>query len=232
LHRRIAIAVVVLAASSAAAGRSRNVVQKLSERGSVDWTRGVILAVGAAAADLQAPTPTVARIRAERVARERAGAKLAAQARALPVAAGKTVGEHLDGDAAARARFERAIARALDEAIDYSSDGSVVVTLALPVEAVRIAVSGPAAPPTGTGPTAVVVDARKVMTEPSVGVRVGDYAGPVVFYRSVKAAARDRRAGGDVARSTAIGLSDGALAIEGDADWAGAAPLLLVVIGK
>jgi len=229
-----AIAVAGGVAHDVAAKRPRHVTQTLSERGSVDWTRGVVLAVGAAAADLQAPSPTVARIRAERVARQRARAGLAEHARALPYAGADTadtVGLRLDSDEAARGRFQRAVERALDEDVAYGSDGSVVVTLALPVEAVRVAVVGPGAPPTGDGPTAVVVDARGVLMQPAVGVRVGDYGGPVVFHRNGKAAGRDARAGSQIVRVKANAFTDGALAVDGATDWP-SAPLLVVLVGK
>lgn len=240
MHRRkvrvwLAVGVALgaaLALASATAGvQPRHVVQALAARGEVDWTRGVVLAVGAAGADLRAPSPDVARIGAERAARQRARDGLLEHARGLAMAGGGSVGEHVDGDASARDRLARAVDRAADEAVDYGSDGSVVVTLALPIEAVRSALAGPMAPPSGEGPSAVVVDARRVMTQPALGVRVADYAGPVVFHLDAKTAGRDARAGDRVARVKATAYADGALTVDGDVQWA-STPLVLIVVGK
>lgn len=226
----VALAAVV-AHGPVAAKRPRHVVQELADRGVVDWTRGVVLGVGSAGADLRAPTPTVARIGAERVARERARAQLLTHARGLAAATGGSVGELVDADAGARERLQRAVERALDAHVDYGSDGSVVVTLALPLEAVRSAVHGAMAPPTGDGPTAVVVDARRVMTAPALGVRVAGYAGPVVFHRDARAAQRDTRAGAQVVRVKASTYEDGVVTVDGEVAWA-SNPLVLLVVGK
>ncbi len=230
------LAVIALLGALAVGARAKPVVQKLPGRGSVNWTRGVILAEGAASADLQAPRARIARVRAERIARERATAKLAEQARALPVAAGGTVGERLDADEVARRRFDRAVARALDERVDYDSDGSVNVVLALPVEAVRSAVHGPSAAPEEDEPTALLIVATSVMKRPEVGVgirgRDGEYSGATVFYRDKRAAAKDPRLGEVVARHTATERDGAFLVVNADLAVGKAQPVVVVVIGK
>src|SRR5688500_8357691 len=93
---------------------------KLPPRTQVDWKARVLTTVGAAAADLRAPGPDIARIAAARQARERADERLrqASAARAgVPVS-------------------DERLAKPLAEAkarTSYSSDGSVEVELSLPL---------------------------------------------------------------------------------------------------
>src|SRR5262250_3873432 len=78
----------------------------------VDWAAGRIAVTAAAAADLRAPSPAIARVAAERTARSRARAALLDAARALPWAGGGTLGAHADQDPDA----EKALAAAVDGA--------------------------------------------------------------------------------------------------------------------
>src|SRR5690606_29328517 len=105
------IAVVLLVAAPAHAGPT------------VDWARGLVIAPGAAAADLRAPSADIARLKARRIAMERARTLLAKQARSLPWAGGGDVGGQLRTRAQEH-RFDRVIARSLARDVDYSSDGS------------------------------------------------------------------------------------------------------------
>jgi len=239
LHRRrhwAPLAAIALLSAAATSARAAPVVQALGDRGSVDWTRGVILAEGAASADLQAPRPDIARIRAERVARERAAVKLDEQARGLPVAAGGTVGERLEADDAALQRFDRVVARALDESVDYGSDGSVVVVLALPVEAVRGALVGPSAAPAEQTATALLIVATSAMKNPEIGVGIrgkdGEYSGATVFYRDKRAAAKDSRLGELTIKRAATGRDGAFLVVEADLQLGASQPLVVVVIGQ
>lgn len=190
------VALALWAAPAAAGGRGALVVDK-GQGARIDWTRGMLVARGAAAADLRAPTPQVARLAAERRARAAAQARLRELARDLRLADGRTLGAALAKDAAAGARFDRALARSLDLSIDHTSDGSVVLSAGLPIEAVHAAASGPMDLPTGAGasvtakaaasglPTALVVAAGKHLAHPAIGVvlTAGNerYAGPTVF---------------------------------------------------
>jgi hypothetical protein len=79
----------------------------------------VVAARGAAAADMRAPSASIARVKAERQARLQAEKKL--------VAAMTELGDARDADALAK---EAADAKISDER--YGSDGSVTLTLSLP----------------------------------------------------------------------------------------------------
>lgn len=190
------------------------------ERTAIDWSRGLITAVGAAAGDLRAPSPAIARVAAKRKALDQARAGLDARARALTLG-GKTVAEHLENNDQARARLEQALEHLVELDISYGSDGSVVVTAGLPLEAVRVAVHGPSRPgpaePGTTLPTAVIIDARKVMNTPMLGVAVntpaGPRAAPTVFYRSIKAARADSRLGPRVVELTARSMDKAGAAL-------------------
>jgi hypothetical protein len=158
----------------------------------VDWTRGLVITHAVAPADRRSPSPAVARSGARRAAEDRGRLQLAAAARALPWAAGGTVGEAVDDKGVAPA-LEAAVARAAVTAADYLTDGSVRVTMALPVEAVRQALDGPRAVAAGAtvdgAVTAVVVDARGAKVAPAVGLAVGEVRGPVLVARAKPPAA-------------------------------------------
>jgi hypothetical protein len=161
------------------------VIDSLGPGARVDWTRGLLIATGAAAGDLRAPSAELARLKAERQARDAARTQLRRHARDLALADGRELGAALEGKAAAR--FDRALESLLDEHVEHASDGSVVLTAALPLESVRAAVFGPAPPASAgqDGPTAIVVDAGRHLDRPALGVKLAAgserYAGPTVF---------------------------------------------------
>jgi len=154
----------------------------------VDWTAGLVRAEVTIPADRHAPSPAVARGGARRKAEERARARLAAAAKALPWAAGGTVGEQLKGKDG-QAALDGAVAAAIVLGADYFTDGSVRVELGLPIEAVRVAIAGPRRVEPGSapdpGPTAIVVDATRLDVGPAVGLGLqsggASAVGPVVF---------------------------------------------------
>jgi hypothetical protein len=195
------------ATTAEARGKAANTVPNAvivpgPERTAIDWSRGLITAVGAAAGDLRAPSPAIARVAAKRKALDQARARLDSRARALTLGT-RPVAEHIENNAPARARLERALQHVVELDVSYGSDGSVVVTAGLPLEAIRLAVHGPPRPAPAERenslPTAVIIDARKVMNTPILGVALntpaGPRAAPTVFYRSVKAARADARLG-------------------------------------
>jgi hypothetical protein len=238
----VVIAVLGGFAGSGAASKGQfasELVQSLPDRVVIDWTRGVVLAPAGAAADLRAPAISVARIRAERQAREDARAKVAAAARSLAIAGGQHVGEYLDGHPAARLQFERAVERLAYEDVDYSSDGSVTVTARLPVEAVRSAVVGPVRG-RGAGDaavTALIVDATGVLDTALLALTVRidqtDYRGPTVFYTTAEGAAADPRLGPRPVQARATALRGNALVIDdGTLSWLDDNPLVVIVVKK
>jgi hypothetical protein len=233
----------------AAGGAAEPVARGADARVEIDWAAGHIRAVGAGAADIRAPGPDIARIAAERTARQAAAKRLTEAARALPadtLSAEATVGDVLDKDPAAAERLAAAVARARDLDIDYSSDGSVEVTLALPLEAIRTALRPQQTPvASDTAPTAIVIDATDVKISPTLGVYVISdelaYAGPTVWIRDAKVAAKDPRLGARpiTAKATAYAAVPGEganLAVDlsnqtlSAAHAAGA--LVVVVLGK
>lgn len=191
-------AVLVALPATAAAKPATPVVIKHAPRTRIDWSRGLILATAGQAADVRAPRPGIARIAAEREARARAKAIAAEAAKAIHLATGKTVGDAAKSDPDAAARLARAAQSARDVDISYATDGSVTITVGLALEAVRRAVMGTpeAQPAAADAPTAVIVDARKVLRKPRLGIAIahGDetYRGPVVFYRRGLELADDR----------------------------------------
>ena len=202
-----------------AAAQAGAVVVSLGQDARVDWTRGLLIASGASAGDLRAPSPELARVKAEREARDAARTRLRHLARALPLADGRELGAALEGEA--EARFDRALAEVLDERVDHASDGSVVLAAALPLEAARAAVFGAGAPATGggeRGPTALLVDAGRHLKRPLLGLKLAAgeerYAGPTVFATRSEALGADRL-GARPVRVRASGYRGGALQLAG-----------------
>ncbi len=183
-----------------------------AESRSVDWRRGTVSAPGAAAADIRTPSPTIARMKAHRVALTRARAALTKAARAVRWASGGHLAAQLKSPAQ-KARFDRAIARALPRDVHYASDGSVMLRASVPVEALRLAVVGaPAASPLTTNPiTAIVVDARGLPAKLAIGLGLvagaTRYAGPTVYHRGADSARKDARLGAKVLRVKAIRIT-------------------------
>jgi hypothetical protein len=213
---RLAIAVGILATSAIA----RADVTAQVGGATVDWSRGVITARGVGPADRHAPSPAVARDAARVRAEDAARKALAAAAKQLP---------GVEAGALADDKLARAVARATVATMDLGTDGSVTISLALPVEAVRVAIAGPrrAEPSAGDAPPAMIVDATKLTVAPRVGLAIAAWTGPVLF---VDAAPKDGDplVGDHPVRRTATALNGAALAIDGDPPAAGA--LAVVVI--
>src|SRR5262249_11193703 len=99
--------------------------------------------------------------------------------------------------------------------IDYSSDGSVEILEAAPLEGIREAVV-PSPLPQGAddAPTAIVVDASAVAAKPVLGVAVSagktSYAGPTLWLH----AAADPRTGARPLAARAVTATDGAIGID------------------
>jgi hypothetical protein len=249
----VALVALVVSWLAPAAPRSQAVIVPVEHGGAIDWTRGLVMATGAAPGDIRAPSPDLARVGAERRARAQAQERLLTTARALRMD-DRLVGERADGDAAVAARLAEAVARALDLAVDYGSDGSVVLTAGLPLEAVRQAVQpdaprdvdakvdGAAAPggASAQAPTAIIVDARGVLDAPVLGLGLvtggHEHVGPAVFHGGAAAAAADARRGARAVRTRATALRNGRLVVDlpgAELAAANAArALVIVIIGR
>ncbi len=231
---RLAVAAGVVAALAGRAGAEER----------TDWVRGLVIARGAAAGDLRAPSAAVARVAAERQAREAAREKARAIAVELPVADGRKVSAVIDADAVAKQRFERAVGRSIDVRVDYASDGSVVLETGLPVDAIRTALWGADEVVSGTAGdtavTALIVDARKLKVSPAIGIELAAgserYRGPTVFVGTPADAKKDARAGNDVVQASASKAEAGTLTVDVDPGKLAAArragALVLVAIKK
>jgi len=118
-----------------------------------------VTVAGAPAADLHAPSAAVARVRAERTARVVAARRLLQALEAMPrerIGCGRS--------ALSQATVEAAAARAETRSIEWSSDGSVALTLRIPLRELA-APGGPEA----SGPEA---RAGAVLLEPTATGRL------------------------------------------------------------
>ncbi len=147
----------------------------------IDWKRGLLIVTETRIADLRAPNATIARIRAERIARDNARDKLLAAAEKIKLASGRTVANAAKGES--RKRLDAL--EPLTLAVDYGSDGTATVTLGLPLEAIRVALFGPSRLASEREPNALVVDAKKLIKTPVLALGVSAagqrYEGPTRF---------------------------------------------------
>jgi hypothetical protein len=102
----------------------------------IDWDAGTVEAGGRAAADLRAPTAEVARIKAERTAKERAREQIKKALLDLPKSRWP--------DRPAAALLDPALAGAETVKLDYGSSGSVYLRLRLSLSALPTAPLPPA----------------------------------------------------------------------------------------
>lgn len=156
----------------------------------IDWAAGRVTAGGTGIADRHAPSPAVALGTSRRGADDVAKQRIAAKLGSLPLAAGGTLAEKL-ADRTIKARIDAAVAAAITVAAEPETDGSWHVTLAVPLEAIRLALAAPRTlPPTGDrGPPIVVVDG--VAAQPSIGWTVGGVAAATLWVKDVPAWAKD-----------------------------------------
>lgn len=187
----------------------------------IDWARGLVIAEGIGLADRHAPNPAVARGTSRRVAQEAAKKQLAAKLGDLPVAGGGTVAAKAKGDKAIQARLERAVADAITLSADPETDGAWRVTMAVPIEAVRQAITGPRPLTEDEGPTLVVVEG--VTAKPAVGWKVGTLEAPTLWVATAPEWAKN--APRVKAKSSKAGV------IEADG-IDGSAATLFVIVGK
>ena len=108
----------------------------------VDWARGLVIADAVGVADRHAPNPAVARGTSRRGAEDAARKILAAEVAKLPVAGGGKVADKAK-DVQVKARLDAAIATAIALDADPETDGAWHVTMAVPIEAVRLALDSP-----------------------------------------------------------------------------------------
>lgn len=183
-HAARTFAVIAVIASTAAADRDD------VDAARIDWAAGRITAGGTGVADRHAPSPAVALGTSRRSAEDAARQRIAARLGALPLAAGGTLASKL-ADRAIKARLDAAVDAAITLAAEPETDGSWHVTLAVPLEAIRQAVTGPRVLPTAgdSGPPIVIVEG--VTVRPAIGWTIGGEPAATLWVNDVPAWAKD-----------------------------------------
>src|SRR5262245_48459424 len=114
--------------------------ERAADAARVDWSAGRVIAGGIGIADRHAPSPAVALGTSRRSAEDTARQRIAAALGPVPLAGGGTLADRL-GDAAIKARIEAAVEAAITVVAEPETDGSWHVTLAVPLEAIRVALA-------------------------------------------------------------------------------------------
>jgi hypothetical protein len=142
------------------------------------------------------------------------------------------VGAAADGDAAIAARLAAEVERAAVASAELGTDGSAKVTVALGVEAIRQAVTGPRVVTGADGDDAAkvfVIDGSKTRPSPAVGLalEIGGtrWDGPLVWVRD-----RADAPAGTVVAATAGTATKGVLAVSGISTAPPAGALVVVVV--
>jgi hypothetical protein len=208
-------AILVLACLAVLGGDARADVK-------VDWARGLVIADAVGVADRHAPSPAVARSTSRRGAEDAARKQLAAKVRDLPVAGGGTVGSKAK-DAEVQARLDRAVARAVTLAAEPETDGAWHVTLAVPIESVRQALTGARRLPVDGDRGSRVIVIEGAAAKPAIGWTIGGLEAAAVWVSDVPAWAKDAH------RARAKSAKGGAIEVAGiDAS----AATLFVIVTK
>lgn len=173
----------------------------------IDWARGLVVAESTAVADRRAPSPALGRDAARRRAENAARAELVRAIATLP-----WHGATPALDDAARTALA---ARARPLTTEPRPDGGWRASLAVPIEAIRVAARGPrlVAPATDdvAAPHTIVIDWDGGALAPGVGLALADgsrrWEGPVRWL----AAGDDGDLGGPAVRLRSRRFVDGAL---------------------
>ncbi len=174
------IALLVCAQSASARRAATPEVTESVDGVVINWTRGLLIAQEGSSADMRAPTATIARVKAQREAEERARKRVVAVALKLPRAPDAS-------DAASEARTALLGRDAFVLETIYGSDGSTRVTVGLPIESIRRAHVGASSVPDKSAPAAIVVDARAARPRWQIGPKISaggeSYTGPTLYGR-------------------------------------------------
>ncbi|MEO6773756.1 MAG: hypothetical protein ABI467_12180 [Kofleriaceae bacterium] len=158
----------------------------------IDWRDGLVTATGVGIADRHAPNPAVARGTSRRAAEEAARGQLAKGVGGLPLAGGGTVAARATG--AAKLRLERAVADAIAVTAEPQTDGAWIVTMAVPIEAIRQALdAGPRTVGKAGDPPPAVVIVEGVKVKPAIGYAIGGVKAATIWVaaKDVPAWAKD-----------------------------------------
>jgi hypothetical protein len=172
MNRRTPNAVAALGLVAGLGARDAAADREDVDAARVDWAAGQIIAGGTGIADRHAPSPAVALGTSRRGAAEAAKQRIAAKLGSLPLAAGGTLSTRL-ADRAIQARIDAAVDAAITLGAEPETDGSWRVTLAVPIEAIRLALDGPRALAASGDGGAPIVVVEGVAAKPGIGWTVG-----------------------------------------------------------
>ncbi|HEY0190369.1 MAG TPA: hypothetical protein VGC42_04555 [Kofleriaceae bacterium] len=192
----------------------------------LDYAAGWLTASGTGVADRHAPSPAVALGTSRRGAEQSARHKLAAMLAKLPLASGGTVGDQLAAGGAGgplRARLDAAVDAAIAIAAEPETDGSWRVTLAVPLEAIRLALAEPRALPAAgdRDPPVIIVDG--VTGTPAIGWTINAVPAATLWLEAPPAWAKD------APHATATAVDHGAITVSSPG---GPATLYLLISRK
>lgn len=199
-----------------------------AEKPGIDWQRGLLVARAAVPGDLGAPSREMARIKAERQARARCRAALFVAMQSVPLAPGLS----------AEPLSEESLPL-LPLATDYGMDGSVVIEMAMPLDALRTlyAAADPIVAPGASGPEVLLIDARGLRLARAVGYELGDgdssYRGPSLFFADEDSARQDVRIGKQSKMLVASSAREGRIRVPQGAlkGLLGVQPLVIILTG-
>jgi hypothetical protein len=194
----VVLALLALAAGSASAqlaGSIKDVIEPTGTSGKVDWTTGVITAVGIGAPPAQPANAAQARAMAERAAQVVAYRNLLEAVKGVRVDSTTTVENFMVTSDVIRTEVNGIIQGATVMNKKYMSDGSVEVTVGMKLTgalAEALLPKGPATPPTGlTGTlapatpgqlyTGLIVDARGLGVRPAMAPKILNEDGKEVY---------------------------------------------------
>ncbi len=151
----------------------------------VDWQGLVVRASGSGAPDVNALSPTQARLGAEKAARADALRNLLTEVKGIPITAGRTVGAAMANEEV-RTKVEGAARGFKIAAKRYYSDMGVEMDVELPIAALMdvLAPGAPQAPASSKGKkknTGLVVDARGLKVTASLAPRLIDDSGKEIY---------------------------------------------------
>jgi hypothetical protein len=191
----LALAVCFLSSGSASAqlvGTVKDVVDPVGSTGKVDWTTGVVTAVGIGAPPAQPANPAQARAMAERAAQVVAYRNLLEAVKGVRVDASTTVENFIVTSDIIKTQVNGIIQGAMIMDKKYMSDGSVEVTVGMRLtgalaEALlpKTALAALSVPPAGTATgqvyTGLIVDARGLGVRPAMAPKILNEDGKEVY---------------------------------------------------
>jgi hypothetical protein len=190
----VIISLFVLAAGSASAqlvGTVKDVIEPTGSSGKVDWTTGVITAVGIGAPPAQPANAAQARTMAERAAQVVAYRNLLEAVKGIRVDSTTTVENFMVTSDAIRTEVSGIIQGSTIMDKKYMSDGSVEVTVGMKLTgALADALLPKTPPPTPTTPpaqvtgelyTGLIVDARGLGMRPAMAPKITNEDGKEIY---------------------------------------------------